>query len=269
MAQGRMLNKYISTSETVNNLSYEAMLIYTWLIPHTDDVGLVPKSPRKLKAIIAPMWDMPMETFGNQLETIVQAGLLKPVEQNGEEFYYLVGHSSEQTLKRDRKPRSIASDLDDWKKVETIWNQLEPNGGLSKEKISKEKLNTGDERPVISEKPQDGKPNSLKSILSARIQPTQNSVPSKQAGISTPWQDKAFRYAEKLGIRLTGSLTGRWLKVFKQASGGRKSANLEKAYSFLSDHPDRITMTTEEVVNYFFHIYENGLTNNFLKKEGA
>lgn len=77
--------------------------------------------------------------------------------------------------------------------------------------------------------------------------------------ISKEWQDKALRYAEKLGIKLDKTLTPRWMKVFRQAGEGRKSANLEQAYSYLYDYDGNLN--NEEKVNYFFHIYENGLRN--------
>lgn len=79
----------------------------------------------------------------------------------------------------------------------------------------------------------------------------------KQTGISKDWQEKGFRYAEKLGIKLDEKVKARWLKIFKQASEGRNSANLEKAFSYLVDYPGIIT--PQEKMMYFFDIYENGL----------
>lgn len=83
----------------------------------------------------------------------------------------------------------------------------------------------------------------------------------KSNGIVTPWQDKAFRYADKLQIKLSDDLKGRWLKVFKQANLGRNNSNLEKAFSYLVDYPNQLS--SEEKIKYFFYIYENGLQKNF------
>ncbi len=277
MAQGRMLNKYISTSETVNNLSYEAMLVYTWIIPHTDDVGLIPRSPRKLKAIIAPMWDMTLETFGIQLETIVKAGLLIPASWQGEEFYYVAGHRKEQKFKHDRNPQSIASGIKDWESVKEIWDTLEPVGTetvpvgfpkIREEKISKEKLNTGDKRPEISETPVAGKPTAIGSLLAHHKLPEKTNEVS-HGGITKEWQEKAFRWANDLSIKLESSSDkGRWLKVFKDAFEGRKSANLERAYSFLKDSPKFQSLDIKSKLNYFFSIYEKGLIGNFTTNGG-
>lgn len=81
-------------------------------------------------------------------------------------------------------------------------------------------------------------------------------------GITKAWQDKAFRYAEKLNITLDNDIKARWLKMFRQANEGRKNTNLEKAYRYLIDYTGNLTK--EEKLNYFFYIYENGLKpNNF------
>lgn len=71
------------------------------------------------------------------------------------------------------------------------------------------------------------------------------------------WQDKALRYAEKLGITLDEKMIPRWFKVFKQAENGRKTNNLETAYSYLIDHPK--PFTNEAKIKMFFYVYEHGL----------
>lgn len=99
-----------------------------------------------------------------------------------------------------------------------------------------------------------GGPKAIGDVLASRV-----IQPAAQSGITKPWQDKAFRYAEKLGIDLTGiqGLKARWLRVFKQADEGRKAGNLEQAYRYLVDYTGNLT--DEEKVNYFFSIYEHGL----------
>ena len=152
MAEGRMLKKRISFSERVNSLSYEAMLIYTWCIPHTDDVGLIPRSPRKLRAIVAPMWDMGVEPFGIQVESIAKSGLFVPYQHGDQEFYYIIGHAKEQTLKRDRKPHSHILDITEWKQVESIWNQLDPVGNLKEVKGKEVKVSEREGITTLNEK---------------------------------------------------------------------------------------------------------------------
>lgn len=128
------------------------------------------------------------------------------------------------------------------------------SGTRSKEKEQEveketENINTG-RSPEI-------KNSSIGSILKEKY----NFPSPKTNGISHAWQDKAFRYAESLHIDLTDNTKLRWLKVFKQATDGRKSKNLESAFSYLCDYPKKLS--SDEKIKYFFYIYENGLQKNF------
>jgi hypothetical protein len=55
MARGRMIDKCISISEKINDLTVKEAFIYTWIIPHLDDWGRTSGSPRTLKALVFPM----------------------------------------------------------------------------------------------------------------------------------------------------------------------------------------------------------------------
>lgn len=96
----------------------------------------------------------------------------------------------------------------------------------------------------------------LAEVLKAKGVP----IKQKKSGLSKEWQDKAFRYAEKLDIKLDNeSDKKRWLKIFKQAAEGRKSGNLESAYSYLVDHPTFHFKDNDKKLANFFYIYENGV----------
>lgn len=140
MAQKRMLDKKISVSEQVNDLNFEAQIIFTWAIPHADDLGLLPISKKTLKALIVPMMNIRLEDFGNQVETIVSKNLWSIWKWEGEEFYRINQFLKNQTLKKDRKPYTIAKNIKDWAHVETLGFHLEDNGNLREEKLSKVKL---------------------------------------------------------------------------------------------------------------------------------
>ena len=49
-----MIAKSISVSDETNALSDFAALLCTWLIPHTDDYGVIPGSPGRIKALVVP-----------------------------------------------------------------------------------------------------------------------------------------------------------------------------------------------------------------------
>lgn len=265
-----MIDKKISVSEQVANMPLEAQLIFTWMIPHADDFGLLPCSPRTIKALVIPMQDITAEDVGIHLETMVKNNLIRVFEYSGKKYYKINNFSQHQTLKKDRQPQTILEiSLDEdhkknWEKISQLVQeedkreeledsgfQMVPEVKGSETKRTEENINTG-KSPEIKKSL-----NSIGSVLKDRYSFT----PPKSNGITTQWQDKAFRYADKLQIKLSEGLKGRWLKVFKQASLGRKSKNLDQAYSYLVDYPNQLS--SEEKIKYFFYIYENGLKENF------
>jgi hypothetical protein len=71
-----MISKSISVSEQVNILSDFAALLFTWLIPHTDDYGVIPGSSRKIKALVVPMRKQTPDQVENALKELQNAGLV-------------------------------------------------------------------------------------------------------------------------------------------------------------------------------------------------
>jgi DnaD/phage-associated family protein len=55
MARKRSISKQISISEQVDQLSDQAALLFTWMIPHCDDFGRLPDSVKKLAAMVIPL----------------------------------------------------------------------------------------------------------------------------------------------------------------------------------------------------------------------
>ena len=145
-----MIDKKISVSEQVANLPVEAQLIFTWSIPHTDDLGLLPHSPRTLKAMVVPMWDMTVEAFGFHLENIVKEGLYQVyTHTDGIKYLRVTKFAHHQTLKKDRNPNTLLNEIKSWDEVEALGFHVEDNGNpreekRSKEKQSKEKLSLAD-----------------------------------------------------------------------------------------------------------------------------
>lgn len=140
MAQKRMIDKKISFSEQVANLPVEAQLIFTWSIPHSDDLGILPRSARSLKAMVVPMWDMTVEAFGNHLEAIIKQGLYQVYKHSdGEEYLRVTKFSQHQTLKKDRKPQTMLAGVDTWEAAEALGFHVEDDGNPREEKRSKVK----------------------------------------------------------------------------------------------------------------------------------
>ena len=144
-----MIDKKISVSEQVADLAVEAQLIFTWSIPHSDDFGLLPSSYRTLKAVVVPMWDMSMETFGNHMDAIIKQGLYKKFTHNKTEYIHITRFAKHQTLKRDRKPNTLLSGIQSWDEMEALGFHLEYTGIPSKEKRSKVKITEASKRSQL------------------------------------------------------------------------------------------------------------------------
>ncbi len=201
---------------------------------------------------------------GNLLEEILQTCIsLKLIEKRKERFF------CPKVLDRcdefiEKVKRSMSGEKKD---------SNGSNSGSNPESIGTDSgARSKKEETELDEEVEEEKENKLITGKSPEIKKSLNSIgavlkdrysfpPPKSNGITTQWQDKAFRYADKLQIKLSEDLKGRWLKVFKQASLGRKSKNLDQAYSYLVDYPNQLS--SEEKIKYFFYIYENGLKENF------
>lgn len=87
MAEKRMLSKVISISEKVNTLpDLFDMLLFTWMIPHSDDFGRLTGSPAKVKALIVPMLDKSIADINSSLARLQENGLIIWYEADGEKI---------------------------------------------------------------------------------------------------------------------------------------------------------------------------------------
>ena len=87
MAEKRMLSKVISISEKVNTLpDCFDMLLFTWMIPHTDDFGRLVGSPAKIKALVVPMLDKTVKNIEESLTRLGENGLITWYEVDGEKI---------------------------------------------------------------------------------------------------------------------------------------------------------------------------------------
>lgn len=84
MANRRMLSKSISISEQANDLSDFAALLFTWMIPHADDWGVLPGSARKIKALVIPLRPQSADDVESALLELVEADLLWRYEVDGQ-----------------------------------------------------------------------------------------------------------------------------------------------------------------------------------------
>lgn len=124
MAQKRMIDKKISLSEKLAELPLGAQLLYTWIIPHADDFGLIQGSPRTVKAQVMPMADVSIDDVDSWIDAMIQNNLLKQFEYKGKNFYYLVGFEENQTLRHDMQPYTVLP-IEFGKKYEENWQKCQ------------------------------------------------------------------------------------------------------------------------------------------------
>ena len=97
MAEKRMISKSISISEKVNTLpDIFDMLLFTWIIPHTDDFGRLTGSPAKVKALVVPMLDKTIKDVERAIQSLHDAGLLIWYEVGSDKYIQIVNFDNHQ-----------------------------------------------------------------------------------------------------------------------------------------------------------------------------
>lgn len=97
MAEKRMVSKSISVSEKVNDLpEIFDMLLFTWLIPHSDDFGRLPGSPAKVKGLVVPMMDKSKREIEESLGRLHDAELIQWYEIEGDKFIQVLNFEKHQ-----------------------------------------------------------------------------------------------------------------------------------------------------------------------------
>ena len=128
-----MLNKSISVSEQVNELSDFAALLFTWLIPHTDDYGVIPGSSRKIRALVVPMRKQTDKQVEDALNEIQRAGLIWRYEYCKNEYLQFCKFDEHQEgLHKRTAPKNpifkeVNGDLDNFREIPGNSPLIEPN----------------------------------------------------------------------------------------------------------------------------------------------
>ena len=141
MPKGRMLNKKISYDEKVAKLSLEAVLLYTWSIPHLDVEGRMYAEPSIIKGTVAPyVRDLTIEKIEQCLGELQTADLVI-VYGNGVRYVEYNGFFKNQTLVNNREaPSSIPPPENYWVESRSGKGREKVEEKISKVKRSKEKI---------------------------------------------------------------------------------------------------------------------------------
>lgn len=92
-----MISKVISISEKVNMLpDIFDMLLFTWIIPHTDDFGRLAGSAAKVKALVVPMLDKSLREVNESIQRLNDQGLILWYEAEGEKVIQIINFEKHQ-----------------------------------------------------------------------------------------------------------------------------------------------------------------------------
>lgn len=253
MARKRMIDPNMWGDPDFSTLSIKARILFIGLISNADDEGYLQGNAGSIKRLVFGFDRITADATQLLINEIAERLHSVHIYQaDGQTYIHLANWFKYQKQQKDRIlpslfpkcSKCVAGDI-----------QVITEVKLSKDSISKEKLNNGDARPEKTQESSKGM-SSLKDILVSKGIPI---AQEKKTGISTPWQEKALRWADDLGVTLGQADKSRWFKVFKDAANGRKSDNLERAYSFLKDSPTFPGLSADGKLRYFFSIYENGV----------
>ena len=157
MAERRMISKSISISERVNSMSLFARLLYTWMIPHTDDFGRMTGSPMKVKALVVPMADETKEDVERALTEMVEQDLIDWYVVDGKKYIQIKNFDKHQTG-LNKRTKSKYPDPKDGTPVIGSGNFREVPGNSEKvPEIPLEQNRTGTELSAASKNTQSSK----------------------------------------------------------------------------------------------------------------
>jgi hypothetical protein len=102
-----MLHGSISNSEKLAALSCDgARLLFTWMIPHCDNLGRIRADPIYLKAVVVPRTDATLRQVQAWAEEIAGAGLATLYKCQGQRFMEITGWSNFQRIIGNMKRES-------------------------------------------------------------------------------------------------------------------------------------------------------------------
>ena len=159
MATRRMIHNKISRSEQVNNLSFEAALLFTWMITHGDDEGRLKGGAASVRATVFPMKELKNEDVERMLHEIESQGLIYRWSDKKGTYIEFPTWFDHQTLQNDRtKPSKIPAYPGNVSELDT--NGFQNDSTLeTQDKITENKrTETNEIEESVKERESEGKP---------------------------------------------------------------------------------------------------------------
>lgn len=155
MAEKRMVSKVISISKKVNlklNSNF-SRLLYTWMIPHTDDYGRMTGCPHQIKALVVPMLSEGWEEVEGALESMQAAGLIIWYEVNDDQYIQIANFETHQSGLHKRTTPKIPEPPEVSRKFPEIPHQGKGREGNRTEEKGTETEGKGREFPAPDSNP--------------------------------------------------------------------------------------------------------------------
>ena len=96
MANRRMISKSISVSDETNSIGLFAALLFTWMIPHTDDYGVIAGTAGRIKALVVPRLSQSEKDVEDALDEMRAVGLIHRYTNNGHYYSQFVNFEQHQ-----------------------------------------------------------------------------------------------------------------------------------------------------------------------------
>lgn len=143
MANRRMLAKSISISEKVNDLNDFEALLFTWMIPHADDWGVLPGSARKIRSLVIPDRPQTSQDVDKALDKFADLKLIWRYEVDGKPYIQFRKWEEHQDgLHKRSKPKmplypGSSVDNDD---ISEAFPEIPGNSGLTEQNRTEQNL---------------------------------------------------------------------------------------------------------------------------------
>lgn len=107
MANRRMLARNVSLSKKLARVSVHSALLYSWIMPFTDDYGRFEAEPEIVKSQVVPRRkDFDETIVWECLKELHEIGLIVLYEIDGERYLWIPKFEDFQTFKTDRKRKA-------------------------------------------------------------------------------------------------------------------------------------------------------------------
>jgi len=96
-----MIDRVIVLSRKINAISEGAENLYYRIYPHTDDFGLFHADPKILKGQLYALRSISVTIIEKRLDELIQVGLVKIYENDGEKYLKIVDFEKHQDFRKD------------------------------------------------------------------------------------------------------------------------------------------------------------------------